>query len=244
MLYPRGMPRPPATPDHPIAVLTGDIVGSRKLGGDVLERVLSTLAERADDCGEAFSQKHFSLGGLDVVRGDGWQWAVREPRLAVRAALRLRAAVLALSPNAANRYDTRIGLGFGLAERVKPKNLSASVGEAFERSGAALDRLASRRRLAVEPSGSVCDVAGPLLEAALSHTTARQASALCVMLDVPTPQHETAAERLQPPVDRSTLTHLLSSGHTSEILEALEHFEAMWPDTATFENVVELDHEP
>ncbi len=116
-----------------VAVLTGDVVGSSKLGVDQtnkLFRYLNTAAERlATWPGNAGSR------GFTRSRGDTWQLVLTVPGLALRACLFLRAAIKA----ADRRFDTRIGIGIGRAERFDPDDVGASDGEAFRLSGARLD---------------------------------------------------------------------------------------------------------
>lgn len=131
------------------AVLTGDIIGSSKLGPDGLEAAMSRLAGLASE----FEQIHPGavVGRAEVFRGDSWQLCLRRPSLVVTAAVFIRAGFKA------NEFDSRIGLGWGPVDRLDADRIRESSGPAFTRSGQALDGLGKDRLLAV----ASCDGAAP-----------------------------------------------------------------------------------
>ncbi|MFY0992529.1 hypothetical protein [Halomonas sp. C05BenzN] len=114
-----------------IAVLTGDVIDSRKVADTRrLHRVLdTTLAELVDRHG----------GHGERYRGDGFQLALPQPGAAMTAAVQLRAALIQHSePH--QRWDARIAVAVGQEDR----GIAAADGEVFVRSGQALDTLETR----------------------------------------------------------------------------------------------------
>lgn len=112
-----------------IAVLTGDVIDSRKVGDRPrlyrrLEATLAGLASRHGGRGERF-------------RGDGFQLALPHAAAAMEAAVVLRAALIEHSePH--QRWDARIAVAVGPGE---PGGREAD-GETFIASGRRLDALA------------------------------------------------------------------------------------------------------
>ncbi|MGJ7456367.1 hypothetical protein ACR80S_10095 [Halomonas sp. MA07-2] len=112
-----------------IAVLTGDVIDSRKVDDRTgLYRLLDdNLAELASLHG----------GHGDRFRGDGFQLALPRAAPAMEAAVALRAALIEHS-EPGQRWDARIAVAVGPAER----GLAEADGATFVASGRALDALA------------------------------------------------------------------------------------------------------
>jgi hypothetical protein len=136
-----------AISDSIVAVLTGDIVGSSKLGANKLDNLvesLGTAAERlADWPGNAGSH------GFARSRGDTWQLVLTAPELALRACLFLRAAIKSVD----RHFDTRIGVGIGGVDYFDPNDVGASDGEAFRLSGMRLDDRTGHARFRIGVEG-------------------------------------------------------------------------------------------
>jgi hypothetical protein len=124
------------------AVLTGDLVKSSRLTGDLSRSAMGRLRKRADD----FAELHPNtvVGRMDTFRHDSWQLLLERPELAFRTALFLRAS-LKMDSDAETKYDTRISIGIGTVEAVSKRRISDSRGEAFSLSGQGLDAMESRR---------------------------------------------------------------------------------------------------
>ena len=164
------------------AVLTGDIIGSTKLGPERLEAAMSLLRRLAKE----FENTHPEsvVGKPDVFRGDSWQLCLQRPFLAVTAAVFIRAGFKA------DDFDTRIGIGWGPVERLHESRISESSGPAFVRSGQALDKLGKERSLAIPqfgdhsltgfeyPSLDMLEVGVGLLDAHLARWTQRESVAV------------------------------------------------------------------
>lgn len=133
------------------AVLTGDIIGSTKLGPERLEDAISLLRRLAKE----FEHTHPEsvVGQPDVFRGDSWQLCLKRPSLAVTAAVFIRAGFKA------DDLDTRIGIGLGTVDRLHSERISESSGPAFAHSGRTLDKLGKHRALALDGAGYL-DVGG------------------------------------------------------------------------------------
>jgi len=151
-------------------VLTGDLVRSQALGAVRLEAVFDGLVTAgAEVCGWAGGR------GPERFRGDGWQLALDEPTFALRAALRMRAAVRAVDAAA----ETRIAAGFGKARYGA--GLADSSGEAFERAGRGLDGLRTHRKLVLigafpgVPGRALADGLAAACDALSQRWTPRQA---------------------------------------------------------------------
>ncbi|QFU02140.1 hypothetical protein FIU83_10855 [Halomonas sp. THAF5a] len=112
-----------------IAVLTGDVIDSRKVGDRPrlyrrLEAALAGLASRHGGRGERF-------------RGDGFQLALPHAAAAMKAAVVLRAALIEHS-DPRQRWDARIAVAVGPGELGGRE----ADGETFIASGRRLDALA------------------------------------------------------------------------------------------------------
>ncbi|EPC03955.1 hypothetical protein L861_01245 [Litchfieldella anticariensis FP35 = DSM 16096] len=115
-----------------IAVLTGDVIESRKIHDqarlfDVLDATLNELTERYGGQGERY-------------RGDGFQLALPCPEYALTAAVTLRAALIRHSEER-RRWDARIAVAVGKDAWRDDLRVSEASGEPFVHSGQSLDAL-------------------------------------------------------------------------------------------------------
>lgn len=164
------------------AVLTGDIIGSSRLGPERLDSAMSLLRRLAVEFGQVHHES--VIGGPGVFRGDSWQLCLQRPALAVTAAVFIRAGFKA------DDFDTRIGIGWGAVERLNPESISESIGPAFARSGQALDQLGKEQSLALpqfndptqtratDPALDMLEVGVGLLDALLARWTQRESVAV------------------------------------------------------------------
>ncbi|WP_029274320.1 SatD family protein [Pedobacter borealis] len=106
-----------------ICIITGDIVGSRKIKDSWLLSLKTALKIVSDQNNK-----------WEIYRGDSFQVEV-EPENAIRAAAYLKASIRVNKP-----ADVRMGIGIGDIKN-KRKKLSESSGDAFVNSGAAFDSL-------------------------------------------------------------------------------------------------------
>lgn len=129
-----------------VAVLTGDLVGSRALGPELVETAFGRLSEGAGTVAVwQGAETRFTRS-----RGDGWQMLLIRADLALRAAAWLRALLIAETG-----ADSRIAMATGSAQIDIGQDLNAASGEAFTASGQALDAMEETRRLAHADGGAI-----------------------------------------------------------------------------------------
>ncbi|GGX80864.1 hypothetical protein GCM10007160_05090 [Litchfieldella qijiaojingensis] len=117
-----------------IAVLTGDVIASRKIRDQehlfgILDAALHALAERYGGRGERY-------------RGDGFQLALPQPEHALTAVAMLRAALIQHSEDR-QRWDARIAVAVGKDNWQDDLRVAEASGEPFVHSGQALDALSA-----------------------------------------------------------------------------------------------------
>jgi hypothetical protein len=132
-------------------IITGDIVGSRKVDPATREKLLHDL--------EAFLaqlQKTW-INSYETYRGDSLQCAARSPHLSLRIAVMIRAYLRSYVPLPTEQkprekeqgskgyfstdYDIRLGIGLGKVEFMRENKITGSDGDAFRFSGEALEEL-------------------------------------------------------------------------------------------------------
>ncbi|QDC09363.1 MarR family transcriptional regulator [Oceanicola sp. D3] len=173
----------------PSAVLTGDIVGSRELGGSEITEIFQTL-ERC-----AVTQAAWFDAPLNFTRhrGDGWQVVVNHSQYALRSAIAFRAALRGLGAG----YDSYIGIAAGPIDTYGT-DLNAETSEVFARSGAALEDLKthSTPRMAHADPGPY-NAATILADHLVQSWTTVQAQTVAAVLAPDAPAtHAQIAERL------------------------------------------------
>lgn len=133
-----------------VAVLTGDLIKSRKLENDEIEIILNNLPQ----CFENIKNQLLSEdANFEFYRGDSFQIILHEPELAIKVAFIIRAFLRSLfkpAPLAEGkppikraheiRSDARISIGIGTI-RMQNDRVVVSQGEAFELSGLKLDQM-------------------------------------------------------------------------------------------------------
>ncbi|QOR40831.1 hypothetical protein HNO52_08210 [Billgrantia diversa] len=115
-----------------IAVLTGDLVDSRKASDP------KRLFEVLDDALEAITDRYGGQG--ERYRGDGFQIALPDPTTAMHAAVLLRAALIRHSEED-QRWDARIAVAVGKDRWQPEQRVTEASGEVFVRSGQTLDAM-------------------------------------------------------------------------------------------------------
>ncbi|WP_280569060.1 hypothetical protein [Chromohalobacter sp. 296-RDG] len=119
--------------ETPLGVLTGDIVGSRRIKDhtrldQALESALGLLESQYGAC-------------VDRYRGDGFQVALRSPAQVMTAAVLARAALIRHSPSRRETWDARIAVAVGPGHLPEAGRFASANGEVYVRSGQALDAL-------------------------------------------------------------------------------------------------------
>ena len=205
------------------AVLTGDIVGSTKnLSLTQLEKV----RERLRKCSQQLNSfnKNIVYGNVDFFRGDGWQMVIKQPEQALRSALFIQAGLLAFENS-----HTRIAIGIGITEKIKPKNISQSTGTAFTLSGHALDQMKRKEHLSIALPDSFKEKTVwlktliRLCDAIVGHWKTKQAWSVFGALQGL--NQTEIAEQHEPPISQQATAKSLAGSDWGAIETALECFE-------------------
>lgn len=211
-------------PDTTFAVLTGDIIQSSRLSANELEGVRESLR---DTVRQIKSWKRGLVKGqLSLFRGDSWQLLLADPAYALRAAVYLRARMIA-----AGLADTRVAVGIGSVDHLHSRDVTRSTGEAFSLSGSALDDMKDPARLALavadglsRPAGLVA-VVGQLCDALISEWTQRQAEMVSHAIDPKGLIQEEIARAVEPAISRQQVSKALIGAHWPAIREAITEWE-------------------
>jgi hypothetical protein len=208
------------------AVITGDIVRSSRLSVSQRRWLVSEL-KRASAAARRVFGSIVPLA-LDQFRGDGWQILVTAPRRSLRVGLFLRAWLMAEAPDWLH-LDTRMAIGVGGLSLLPGGRVSRGDGEAFQRSGRALDGLREPQRLALvwpDTVGSAAEalkVLAPVLDALAQGWTPVQARALVGRLSGLT--QERIVRNWPEPVTRQAIARILARAHWPAVRAVLDWME-------------------
>lgn len=163
----------------PLAVLTGDIIGSTRLSHDQLDGAMNTLRAVTDEI--AMWQTPHRDSRFTRFRGDGWQMVLHQPNLALRAAVVIQGKLIGMG------LESRISIGIGRADSLGTADLADAGGEAFELSGRGLDQMADPWRLSIDKQSIPVEdqLVADLLAERMGKWTAAQAEAASLQLSSP-----------------------------------------------------------
>jgi len=204
-----------------MAVLTGDIVSSRKLD----PKQFNALQKRLKLIAEQFESRFPGslIGTLCITQGDAWQVALRNPERALHFALFLRAIV-----KAEFGADSRVAIGVGFVERLDLAFITESTGAVFEYSGIGLETLKTKKDRMWYQSlnrSARLEVAEQLLvlmlDKRMSSATKKQSILLQDVLLIKK-QEEIAKEK---GLSQSTVSETLAAVKWGEMKEILDYFE-------------------
>lgn len=156
------------------AVLTGDLIDSTDLTATQLNDALQALEDTTRDIAKWDGG---IVTGFARRGGDGWQCAIAAPRLSLRAALALRAALRELGKSRA----TRIAIAENSGTLPADRDPNSGHGPAFITSGRLLDTLPSQVGMAHAAEGAL-GAAVRLADHISSGWTPAQARAVRLML--------------------------------------------------------------
>ncbi len=199
------------------AVLTGDMVESSGARPETLDASIGIVAETAERMahwpGRVWFGRH---------RGDGWQIALSEGALGLRAAM-LVIAGLRRRPQA---LRTRVSLAIGPVDRIGRDDLSDAHGAAFTASGQALDAMGrgDRFRLSGPAVGPRDAVIGDLMHEIARRWSQEQAMAAVEALDLDPPTNIELARRLE--ISPQGTSARLANGGIQILRAALRDWEA------------------
>ncbi len=209
--------------DNIYAVVTGDVVGYTALSEDGRAGVLGTLRYAHSRVHRHYTESMSAT--LTMFRGDGWQFTMSTPDQSLRAALLFRATVISRS------LDTRLAIGIGTVDILPEAPVSAGDGEAFWRSGRALDDMSRDERMVLKAQGSLgsmdpatVDVLVALLDALVSTWTPGQAAAVAGAL-LGLSQKTIASEWESGAITQQAVAQHLDRARWTTIARALRHFE-------------------
>jgi hypothetical protein len=220
------MPTPNLRPGDRICVVTGDVVASSALSPAQRDHLLDELQAASAAVAELLGPDDLPLP-VDIYGGDSWQMAIRHPARGLRAALLLRAHVLAhVDPDARMPVDTRLALAIGTVERAPRTRVSEGEGTAFRRSGRAVTELGDRRMaFAAEPDDPLADwdISFRLLDEIVRTWTAKQARAMTGSLrDWP---QERIAALWSPTITQPSVANHLRAARADAVMFAVQGFE-------------------
>lgn len=201
-----------------ISILTGDIVGSQHLSQSERRQLQENLEEAA-------ASTDLSTN-IEVFAGDRWQCLCHPPHSAILLAMTLRSYLLGRKG-----IDTRISVGIGGYENLRPDKISLSQGEAFVLSGRGLEKMQEEQRLSIQFSEKIPLTTQELISASVllldgitSNWTAKQAQAVS-LAGMKLNQYE-LAERFDPPISAQAFGKHLASAQWKLVKEALGYMAA------------------
>lgn len=201
-----------------VAVVTGDLVGSRNSEPKTVEAAMELLKAAAMDIDEWFDHHETRFTRF---RGDGWQIHVAEYTHALRATIyifaRLRAAGLAIA--------TRAAIGIGTADSLGTENLADARGTAFEASGRALDNLGRIHRLAIagEHVTAFHRIIVRLIDELIGRWTKEQAEAVALYIHPDNPTLVEIAARIG--ITPQAVSYRLNGAGATVLRRALQEWE-------------------
>jgi hypothetical protein len=209
-------------PQKTYAVISGDVVGSSRLGREAREALPGILKEATAALRE-FLGEAVPLD-IDIYAGDAWQLLLTDPGSALRAAVFLRAYLL----DRAEGVDTRVAVAIGGVDFVPGERVSEGDGEAFRLAGRRLRESNSGQRMrfvsAEADDGGLWDVAFGLIDAIITQSwSTKQARAVSGALRR-WPLWRTASLWSSPITVPTVQSHLRKAGW-SAIERAIECFE-------------------
>lgn len=213
------------------AVVTGDIVRSSDLPGNVRRGLPDTLHSAYD----AVQQTSPDALPYDVgiTGGDGWQWYVHHPQWALARSLQFWTLLFQRG------LSSRMVLAVDAIDFVSENNINESDGPAFRRSGRLLSALSDNRRFtctipedAPLPYHVASDSIGELIDHFLHQWTEAQAQALSgqirtVGTEDEITQTEIAANWAPEPITRQTVNRHLQRAHWDRLERTLARFERL-----------------
>ncbi|UWQ03622.1 MarR family transcriptional regulator [Aliiroseovarius crassostreae] len=207
-----------------IAVLTGDIVNSSALSLKELDLALETL-NLATKCFSDWPTESPPLTTAFARRGgDSWQTILETPKLALRAALFLRATLMGAGP-----FQTRIAIATGegsLTDKAM-KDPNYGHGPAFTHSGRLLEKL-PRNSLMQHADGGPLSAAYLLADHISREWTQAQAATMALALAPTRRTQQDIAEHLG--ISRQAVAQSLKSAGYTAINAALELIETAPPE--------------
>ena len=168
-------------PDPLFAVITGDLVNSSKLSTECRSELRGVLKEAFVEIQSIASGRAF-----EIYRGDSFQGVLSDPTEALRAVLILRSMLRSRQPSGSETaWDARMAVGTGTIEHL-PANVTEGDGEAYRRSGPALDEMKGSEKLRIitpwDTFNSELEASDALLDAVIAKWSVGQAEVVLELL--------------------------------------------------------------
>lgn len=195
------------------AVLTGDLIGSRKAGQHATDRAIDAIAETARQMGAPFAR----------YRGDGWQALVMRPEKVLRFAL-----IATARQRAQSAPLTRFAIGIDEIAEDRAPSLGAETGKAFVLSGATLDQMPKRSEFAIASMtrklSEMTGAAARLADQVARKWTPQQAEAMVMALSPEEPSGISIAKSLG--ISPAAASYRLQGASWWDIKAVVSAFEA------------------
>lgn len=173
-----------------IAVLTGDIIGSKSLS-QIERKSLIELLSKLD-----MLLKPEITSTVEIFRGDSFQLRINNPIYALKYAIIIRALLRTRCYTGLNRqWDCRISIGIGHTE-FEMANPGISDGEAYRLSGYGIDEMKKERLKISSPWSDLneeLNVTTKFADDIISHWTIKQSEAVLNKLRLHLSNVESAA---------------------------------------------------
>lgn len=173
------------------AVITGDLIQSRRHRPEALDAAMSAIAQQAD----RISHQTGHDTCFTRHRGDGWQIYLDLPGHCLGAALQITTALRATGLGLA----TRQSIGVGRLTTQPSGSLAAAQGDAFEASGHGLDHMEKSRHMTIGGGSFVTPFHEAIIALADWHSarwSPQQAEAVRMMLETDGKTHADLAADL------------------------------------------------
>ena len=213
-----------------IAVITGDIVGSRQLND--ASRWLVPFKALLNEWGN-------TPNTWEIYRGDSFQLEVKEPEDALYYALRIKAVIKSIPPDQSEKrigpLDVRLAIGIG-EKKYESDNIAESNGSAFVNSGEQLDELKRKKAtLAIRSPWRTFDhdmnLYLRLASMAIDEWTVSAAEAMQVALAYPELTQSEIGDCLG--IEQNSVNYRLKRAHAEEVMEVEAQFKRKLKEYAT-----------
>lgn len=210
---------------QPVAVITGDIVGSGKFSGASRRRLHAVMQEIGGQLQQTFAEA-VPLAP-DIYRGDAWQALVIEPAKSLRAALFYRALLRARMQS--RPTDCRMAIAVDTIDFLPDDRISQGDGPAFRQSGRLMENMPRQQRMAFTMSGQTATAASlsivlQLVDVLATRWSEKQALAVSGALQDWT--QETIARQCWPePISQQAVAQHLERAGWHALEKAIEYFE-------------------
>ncbi|PJJ75908.1 SatD family protein [Thermoflavifilum aggregans] len=194
-----------------VAVITGDVVHSRKLSPALWMQQLK----------DALSTAGHSPGDWEIFRGDSFQLMLQEPARAFRMAIYLKACIKMLK-----HVDVRMAIGLGEVE-YSGERITESNGTAFVHSGLRFENLKKDKQLlgvqSPDPEfDAEMNLYFRLCGIAMDHWTSKAAEVVKLSLEFPQASQEELGKKLH--IQQHAVSKRLKTAYFQEVMEVERRF--------------------